>query len=160
MKNIVLYVRHAESESNAIIHESRKNDRKRLTDSQEDKVNSYNDPDITSLGIRQSMVTGIHLISKLKLMKKKKINIWMSPFQRAQDTAKHFIDRCDEENDLEVRISIIRELQEYTSPKKEITEEQKESGIIIHETFQRNFAKRSTQFKRHHRLRQFQPRFK
>ena len=82
MDNTVLYVRHAESESNAIIHDSRKKNNKHLTDSQEDKINSFHDPNITPLGIRQAMQTAIHLISKLKFLNKTKVNVWMSQIQR------------------------------------------------------------------------------
>jgi len=135
MEKLVIYVRHAESESNAVIHNSRKNNRKKLTDSQEDKINSYHDPNITPHGIKQSEQTAYNLLSTLKIMNKKKINIWMSPFQRAQDTAKYFIDSCNKE-ELSVKVSVMLELQEYTSSKKPITDEQLKSGIIIHDTME------------------------
>jgi broad specificity phosphatase PhoE len=130
MENLVVYVRHAESESNLILHNNKD---KNLSSSQEKNLNSYHDPDITELGIKQSICTAQYILNKIKEMNKTKINVWMSPFQRAQDTAMYFIDLCYKEN-IEINFKIIVELQEYTSPKKVLSEQQTKQGLIIHDT--------------------------
>ena len=129
MKNLVVYVRHAESESNLILHTNKNN----LTSSQEKSLDSYHDPDITELGTKQSSCTAQYLLTKVKEMNKTKVDIWMSPFQRAQDTAMYFIKLCNKQN-IEINLKTIVELQEYTSPKKVLSESQFKQGLINHNT--------------------------
>jgi broad specificity phosphatase PhoE len=130
MDNLVVYVRHAESESNLILHD---NKNKSLTKSQENIINSHNDPDITSLGIEQSISTSICILNKIKEMDITTIDVWISPYQRAQDTASYFIELCQKER-IQINIKTVVELQEYTSMKKTISDEQKKIGMMIHET--------------------------
>lgn len=131
MINTVLYVRHAESDANVIIHKSKK-ERKKLTTSQEEKINSYHDPDITEIGFKQAECTGKHIYDKIK--DKKNIHVWISPFKRAQDTAKSFIDICTS-NGLKPNITILNDLQEYTSSNKTLKDEQKQLGLVTHESY-------------------------
>lgn len=133
MVNLVVYVRHAESDANLIIHTS-KSQRKVLTASQEDKLNSYHDPDITPIGIKQADCTAAYLVSKIKSMNKKTVDIYISPFKRAQDTAKPFIDCCISD-ELTLNVLTINDLQEYTPLNKVLTDEQKKVGLIFHETY-------------------------
>lgn len=129
MDNLVVYIRHAESESNLILHTNKNN----LTSSQEKSLDSYHDPDITELGIKQSICTAQYLLNKIKEMNKTKINIWMSPFQRAQDTAMYFIDLCYKEQ-INISFKTLIELQEYTSPNKVLSDNQIKQNLIIHKT--------------------------
>ena len=133
MANIVVYVRHAESDANLIIHTS-KSQRKELTVSQEDKLNSYHDPGITAVGVRQAECTAITLLNKIREMNKKIVDVYISPYKRAQNTAKPFIDKCISDG-LAVNVLIVNELQEYTPPKKKLIEEQRGTGMAIHETY-------------------------
>lgn len=113
MNNLVVYVRHAESEANIIIH-NHKDKSKPLSQSQEMKINSFLDPDISQIGIEQAKVTATYLFDTIKKMNKTKITVWQSPFLRAQHTAKYFIELCQENL---IHSSIVNELQEYTSTK-------------------------------------------
>jgi broad specificity phosphatase PhoE len=134
MVNLVVYVRHAESDANLIIHTS-KSQRKLLTASQEDKLNSYHDPDITPTGVKQAEHTAIYLLGKIKQMNKKTVDIYVSPFKRAQDTAKPFIDYCVSDGGVAVNVSTINDLQEYTPTNKILTDEQRKIGMIFHEIY-------------------------
>ena len=128
MNNLVIYVRHAESEANTIIHKS-KSLGKPLTSSQELKIHSYSDPDITHLGIEQSKATAQYLFDNIKKMNKKHVTVWLSPMKRAQHTGKYFIDLF--KDDL-ITTKIINELQEFTSTK--ITLEDHHTYLVNHAT--------------------------
>ncbi len=130
MNNLVVYVRHAESESNVILHD---NKNKNLTTSQENILNSHIDPNITKKGIEQSSNTATCLLNKIKEMGKTIIDVWISPFQRAQQTASYFIELCHKEG-IQINLKTVVELQEYTSSKKTISDEQKKLGMLIHNT--------------------------
>lgn len=124
-KNVV-YVRHAESEANTIIHTSTK-----LTEDDEKMINSYGDPNITECGYSQASTTSKYLLQKIVKINKQKVHIWISPFKRAQQTAEKFIDEC-KNSGLEYSIETLIFLQEYTSPKKKLSQELLDKGLIIH----------------------------
>lgn len=133
MKKIVVYVRHAESEANVIIHKE-KDKLKKLSDDQDELINSYIDPNITSLGEQQALYTAKYLIERIRLMNKTNITVWISPFRRTQETAKYFINLCIE-NNITYKVQIIPELQEYTTNKKPVSEILIDNGIVIHKSF-------------------------
>ncbi len=130
MDNLVVYVRHAESESNVILHDNKD---KNLTEDQKTMLNSHNDPEITKKGIEQSLNTAICIANKLKEMNITTVDVWISPFQRAKRTAFYFMELCCVEN-IKINPKTIVGLQEYTSPKKTISDEQKNVGMVIHDT--------------------------
>ncbi len=135
MDNLVIYVRHAESEANVVIHNKpNKSDKSKLSQSQENLLNSYADPHITSLGKTQAAHTATHLIQTILKLNKTKVTIWVSPFKRTIETAKPFIIGCFDRN-IDYTVTFLPELQEYTTNKKPLSEEQKESGLIIHQNF-------------------------
>lgn len=142
MQNLVIYVRHAESESNAIIHTakkenlihtSKKSNLKILSQSQEVLLNSYSDPNITFIGSQQASCLAEHLINKINILNKKTVNIWISPFKRTIETANKFIELCTK-NNIDHNVKIMPELQEYTSKKKTLTDKEIDAGLIIHDT--------------------------
>lgn len=127
-QNLVVYVRHAESEANIIIHKH-KDKTKPLSSSQEMKINSFTDPNISELGYNQAHITARHLLDTIKKMGKTKITVWQSPFVRAQNTAKPFIEQCTENL---INIQIVPELQEYTTTK--IVLQDHETHLVNHTT--------------------------
>jgi broad specificity phosphatase PhoE len=129
MNNLVVYVRHAESESNVVIH--RKADRlAELSASESDELHSYADPRITEVGASAAVVTAKHLFEKLALMGRTKITVWVSPYRRAVETAQPFIDLLNK-NNIAFQSSVRYDLQEYTTPKKPLSDEMIASGFVV-----------------------------
>ena len=132
MKNMVVYIRHSESESNVVLHNNPKSN---LSSSEEALINSFSDPNITNKGKAQALVTANFLFDKIKSMKKTNLKILVSPFKRAQQTMLPFIELCEKHN-IKHNFIIMNELQEYTSPKKILNPEQKMRGLVNHHTWQ------------------------
>lgn len=129
--NLVIYVRHAESEANLIIH-NRKNQLKPLSKSQEAIMTSlHTDPNITLNGTYQAASTANHLLDRIRMMGRTSVTVWISPFQRTQQTAKPFIDLCAKYH-IDCEICILPELQEYTTDKYTLSDKQKQIGLIVH----------------------------
>jgi broad specificity phosphatase PhoE len=114
MNNLVIYVRHAESVANKIIHN---NKHKTLTECQENELNSFLNPNITELGILQAKSTANCLMKNLELLNKDKVTVLVSPYKRTQHTCAYFIDLLNHSK-ICYNIKIVQELQEYSPPKK------------------------------------------
>ena len=116
----VIYIRHGESESNKIIH-----DNKKLTNEHEEQIKCFLNPNLTNLGSEQANKTGDYLYKILK-NKYKKIYVWISPYNRTQQTAKPFLQLSQ---DLPVESNIMPDLYEYTSNNKQPNDELIKLGI-------------------------------
>lgn len=122
-KPFAIYVRHAESEQNQIIHQSK--------DQYIDTLKRMYDPELTVLGRHQAKITAEYLCRMLNIYYPKvKIECWGIPFRRVSQTIKPFFD-----NDKVYNFSVINHygLQEYTPESKKYPEEMCEAtGIISH----------------------------
>ena len=115
MNKLVIYVRHAESYANKIIHDNKKQ-HEPLNQSQKNLINSLVDPDITEIGIKQAKCTASHLINNIKKLNRNKITVLVSPFKRTQHTCTYFIELLDG-SEICYDAKIIEELREYSPPK-------------------------------------------
>lgn len=129
LNNFVIYVRHAESEANTIIHENKKKGKTSLSASQEIIFHSFADPKITSTGIEQSKTTAKYLFDQLRKMNKTNITVFLSPMRRAQETGKYFIE-CFK--DTQITVKVLNELQEYTST--DVIFDEQHAHLIKHES--------------------------
>lgn len=110
----VIYIRHGESESNQMINEVLKN-KKTLSIEQENQIKTNSNPNLTILGNMQAIATARYL-SKI-LENYKTIQIWTSPYKRAQQTAHSLIELNND-----IKLEIITELYEYTKHVKQFDE--------------------------------------
>jgi len=132
--NLVIYVRHAESEANRLIH-NREDQLKPLSKSQEAIMTSlHTDPNITLNGTHQAVSTANYLLDRIRMMGRTNVTVWISPFQRTLQTAKPFIDLCANHHHIDCEVCILPELQEYTTDKYTLSDKQKQSGLIVHES--------------------------
>lgn len=134
----VILVRHGESESNKIIHIN-----KTLTEDHEEQLSRFSNPNLTDLGFKQATQTGNYLHNILK-NNNKKINVWISPYDRTQQTAKPFLDICLSQS-MQLETNIVPDLYEYTSPKKQLGENLLKLGVGHDHSFD-DFVKRVIQF--------------
>jgi len=114
---IIFFVRHGESESNKLLHDKLYTNRSDLLE----KLNLLGDPSLTDKGIKQSQYTAEYLFKKIT-QKYSHVNILISPIQRTVQTATPFIHLCEscESNQFKYTTQYLPELQEYTSPTKNI----------------------------------------
>ena len=118
--HLVIFVRHAESESNRILHTG-------------GTYVEIPDPELTELGHRQAKTTAEYLIHCFdRLRENTRMTVWTSPFLRTQQTAEPFIKLA---GDRVTEIQCIPNLQEYTSPNNPLTPELRANGCVNHETW-------------------------
>ena len=120
-KPIILFVRHAESEANRILHGS-------------DIVTSFGaDTSLTELGRNQAQVTANYLVRQFRNYDPDvKITVWTSPLARTKQTAEPFIIAA---NDMITEVISIPELQEYTPITKVLSNEMIKDGCINHHSW-------------------------
>lgn len=131
---MIIFVRHGESETNKFIHDGEQD--------LESKINSLGDPELTKLGKRQAVNTADFLVRKLHGMGAPKVNVHISLFTRAQQTAAPFLELYGE-NIAGKHIS--RDLMEWTPPKKNLSQLHLEKGLK-HDKDWDNFAARVKDF--------------
>lgn len=115
-ESFAIYVRHGESEHNAIIHASSE---QQVT---EEQMISMHDPDLTDLGRKQAQLTGDYLATILaRFYPDMDVYVWYSPFTRAYETAKLFIESPQLQH--RVMTTPVPLLQEFVKKGKELPEE-------------------------------------
>lgn len=83
-----ILVRHGETESNSLIHTS---SGQNLSRHQMEQVIRAFDTPLTPFGVRQAQATAEHLVQSLNAMGAKRVAVWVSPFERAIETARPFL---------------------------------------------------------------------
>lgn len=119
----VIFVRHAESESNVFIHTDR-NDPELSN-----KINALGDPKLSDLGAKQAQTVGEYLAKQLV---GKEVRVLTSRFTRCIQTSRPFCECFSGNTEFVKHIDL---LQEYTSPAKNLTPEHKSNGIMHHSTW-------------------------
>lgn len=114
--NLFYLIRHGESESNKIIHSQEIKDSKK----RKKALNANGDPCLTPLGCQQAFHTAKHLFDKIS-EKYSSVNILVSPLKRTKETADPFIELC-KKNNFPFKLVYDPNLQEYTSPQKQVDE--------------------------------------
>lgn len=136
-KKLIIFVRHAESESNKHIHDGELSGRA-LTD----KIMSNPDPGLTDHGHLQAQKTADHLIEKLNKHHNKRVHVLVSPFTRTVQTADPFIKNIK----TPCQVEIVNSLFEWTSVKKKMPKELLDKGIKNDTTWS-EFVNRTLEFK-------------
>lgn len=119
----VIFVRHAESESNVFIHTDR-NDPELSN-----KINALGDPNLSDLGAKQAQTVGEYLAMQLG---GKEVRVLTSRFTRCIQTSRPFCEGFSGTLEFVKHIDL---LQEYTSPAKNLTDQHKSNGIMHHSTW-------------------------
>lgn len=156
MKKHAVYVRHGESASNVIIHKGEKsnigdsgltNPQSRFSVNYEcDAINAMgSDPPLTDLGHQQAACTAEYLIGVIQEMGYKRVQVLVSPYTRAIQTAAPFLDELHKYPTLNFSSDIVVDMYEYTSPAKDISSELQERGVVHDESWQ-DFVHRVVQF--------------
>lgn len=107
----IIFIRHGESQSNKFLHDNHSN--------ADTLINSIGDPELTDIGLLQAQSTSLFLRKKIE---SKEVRVYTSGFKRAQQTASAYSDN------ITVRVG----LNEYTHPKKSLTEEDIRRGLYHH----------------------------
>lgn len=114
----IIFVRHGESQSNLFLHNNDPDASR--------KIQQIGDPELTELGTLQATCTAKHLCETLMHMELPKVRVLISPFARAQQTAKPFLEMyCSKIKESQV----IPDLLEYTSPEKNLCQQHLETGL-------------------------------
>jgi len=125
-EGLIIFVRHGESETNKFIHDSNNNyedyeEHKELSQ----KINSNGNPNLTKLGKAQAEFTARFLMKKLKKMGSPKVEVNISLYNRAQQTAEPFIELYGEY----IAHHTTPELLEWTPKKKKLSQAHLDSGL-------------------------------
>ena len=90
-QSVVLTVRHGESMSNQVIHESK---HQQVDEAGVRKLESFDDPSLTEKGQAQATQTAEYIYKQLLSTygSDVKVEVWISPFLRTRQTAQLFLD--------------------------------------------------------------------
>lgn len=122
----IVFVRHAESESNVHLHTNHPD--------AENLINEVGDPKITQRGVQQAQQTAKHITGILKnTYSDQKVTVMLSAFQRTMDTFSE-LSKVWPEMPIET-IKICKDLNEYTSTKKQLSETDKKRGLFHDESW-------------------------